>query len=101
MNQSRTFAFGANEYRNCDCPAKTAGYGEQEIEQTMELVRAAKIFDDVIIEYQSPSRVVGLATEKLAKRSWMEAVDRLLARGEWEAAEYAIDVAYKLGWNDE
>lgn len=107
QTEKQQFAYGANTFDGCPCPATAAGYHPEENRVTA----MAERYDTVL--QQSPSDN-GTVNEQLAKEAWLEALDywkqthhertqsEYCAEHAIEQSEYAIEIgetiAKELGW---
>jgi len=99
MSQRLTqFAYGANTYDDCPCPATAAGY---DVDTAIDV---AERYDHQLKESPSGTGTVDMET---AKEAWLQAIDywretTAVSEYEKQRANHAIEIgeqiADELGW---
>jgi hypothetical protein len=96
-DDNRQFAYGANEFEGCDCPAIAAGL------QCSFLEDVAEQYDTIVM--RQTHEYGGTIDEETAKEAWLSAIDFLEERKRRTGTDYsekllsnARQVARELGW---
>lgn len=95
------FAFGANEFKFCKCPAMSvgkdpAGMGDSHVPG---LLGAAEKYDDLLQEQKDDYE--GLVMEEEAREAWIEMIEWAIEGRDKNTFEAALQVAVELGWVEE
>jgi hypothetical protein len=94
MSDDCHFAFGADTFQDCPCPAKAAGHEPSMLRQPVTG------YDDYLKAYQGNER--GVVDEETAEEAWLSMIDSLEENEDRQWTRHDLKEARKiardLGW---